>query len=100
MYLSLLNTSLHQFLCCMKRQWRNDILIKEIACKLKELRTTKDVSQEAVYESTGVHIGKIETEQYNITVSTLSKLCNYYEITLEDFFKGMKGKEQIGRAHV
>ena len=30
--------------------------------------------------------GKIETARYNITVSTLSKLCNYYGITLKEFF--------------
>lgn len=57
-----------------------------IAGRLKELRAKKGVSQEIVYEDTGVHIGKIETVRYNITVSTLSKLCNYYGITLKEFF--------------
>ena len=52
------------------------MLLEAIAGRLKELRAKKGVSQEIVYEDTGVHIGKIETARYNITVSTLSKLCN------------------------
>lgn len=70
----------------MKKQWRDDMLIRRIAGRLKELRMRKGVSQEAVYDTTGIHIGKIETEQYNITVSTLSKLCDYYGVTLDEFF--------------
>lgn len=73
----------------MKKQWRNDVLISEIARRLKERRVENGLSQETVYFNTGIHIGKIETEKYNITVSTLSKLCDYYNITLEEFFKGL-----------
>lgn len=62
------------------------MLLEAIAGRLKELRAEKGVSQETVYENTGIHIGKIETARYNITVSTLSKLCNYYGITLKEFF--------------
>ncbi len=70
----------------MKQPWRDTMLLEAIAGRLKELRAEKGVSQETVYEDTGVHIGKIETARYNITVSTLSKLCNYYGITLKEFF--------------
>lgn len=66
--------------------WRDTTLLEAIANRLKELRVAKGVSQETVYEDTGIHIGKIETARYNITVSTLSKLCNYYGITLKEFF--------------
>ena len=78
-----------EFLCFMKKQWRNDVLIEERARRLKDLRIGRGLSQETVYFNTGIHIGKIETEKYNITVSTLSKLCDYYQITLEEFFKGI-----------
>lgn len=62
------------------------MLLEAIASRLKALRVAKGVSQETVYEDTGIHIGKIETARYNVTVSTLSKLCNYYGITLKEFF--------------
>lgn len=92
MYISLQNASLSRFLCLMKKQWRNDPLIHVIAVRLKELRVEKELSQEVVYFNTGIHIGKIETEKYNITVSTLSKLCDYYGVTLEEFFRGIETK--------
>ncbi len=69
--------------------WRDTTLLEAIAGRLKELRAGKGVSQETVYEDTGVHIGKIETARYNVTASTLSKLCNYYGITLTKFFDGL-----------
>ena len=68
------------------QRWRDTKLLEAVAGRLKELRIAKGVSQETVYEDTGIHIGKIETARYNITVSTLSRLCNYYGITLKEFF--------------
>ena len=70
----------------MKQPWRDTMHLEAIAGRLKELRAKKGVSQEIVYEDTGIHIGKIETARYNITVSTLSKLCNYYGTSLKEFF--------------
>lgn len=77
----------------MKQPWRDTILLKAIARRLKELRAAKGVSQETVYEDTGLHIGRIETERHNITVSTLSRLCDYYGITLSEFYEGIKVPE-------
>ena len=73
----------------MKQPWRDTTLLEAIAGRLRKLRAEKDVSQETVYEDTGVHIGKIETARYNITVSTLSRLCNYYGTSLKEFFDGL-----------
>ena len=73
MYKSLSNIGEVCFFVNMKQPWR-------------ELRAEKGVSQETVYEDTGIHIGKIETEKYNITVSTLARLCRYYGISLGAFF--------------
>ncbi|MCD7968952.1 MAG: hypothetical protein LUF87_01180 [Alistipes sp.] len=38
---------------------------------------------------TDLNIGNLELGRTNITVSTLSILCNYYGLTLEEFFKGL-----------
>ena len=70
MYKSLSNIGEVCFFVNMKQPWRDITLLKAIAGRLRELRAEKGVSQETVYEDTGIHIGKIETEKYNITVST------------------------------
>ena len=68
-------------------QIRNDILLKKISNKLKYLREQKGVSQQEIYNDIDINIGRIESIEANISVSTLSKLCEYFEISLADFFK-------------
>lgn len=67
----------------------NAPLTKSIAQKLKQLRTEKGLSQEFVYLETEVHVGRVESGNVNISIVTLAILCNYYKITLKDFFDGI-----------
>jgi len=71
----------------MSKQRINKILVSSIAKKIKQLREDKGISQEMFYIDTDIHIGRIESGKSNITVSTLSSICDYFEITLVDFFK-------------
>ena len=71
-------------------QLRNQQLIQQIAVLLRQLREAKGVTQEDVYENTGIHIGRIETGQLNLTISTLEKLCVYFGITLAVFFERLQ----------
>lgn len=57
-----------------------------ISKRLKVLRKERALSQEDVYNDTGIHISRIETGKINITVITLGKLCKYFKIHLSDFF--------------
>lgn len=74
------------------RQIKNDILLKSISLVLKELRSIKTLTQEEVgndikaNRDLNIHIGRIETGRNNISVSTLFVLCDYYEISISDFF--------------
>ena len=70
----------------------NDVLVRAIGNKLRDLRLKKGLSQDVVYIDTDIHIARVEMGKYNITISTLSDLCDYYGITLEEFFKGIKTK--------
>jgi len=65
----------------------NSILISKIVMKIKQLREEKGVSQEIFYIDTDIHIARIETGKLNITVSTLKDICDYFGISLSDFFK-------------
>lgn len=71
----------------MKSQLKDTELLKVIAEKLKVIRYEKGLTQEDVYNDTGVHISRIETARVNITVSTLNALCKYYDISLVDFLR-------------
>ena len=68
----------------------NPALTGSIAQKLKQIRQGKGLSQEFVYLETEVHVGRVESGKVNISVVTLSILCNYYGVTFEEFFRGIK----------
>ncbi|MCR2031468.1 helix-turn-helix domain-containing protein [Alistipes timonensis] len=61
-------------------------LLEAVVRKLKQLREAKGLSQRIVYIDTDFNIGKIEVGKTNITISTLSRLCNYYGTSLKEFF--------------
>ncbi|MVO10394.1 helix-turn-helix domain-containing protein [Flavobacterium sp. TP390] len=59
----------------------------KIILNIKELRKSNNVTLETFYFDTGIHLARIEQGKTNITISTLSKICNYFKISLSDFFK-------------
>jgi transcriptional regulator with XRE-family HTH domain len=71
-------------------QFRDQELLVSIGLAFKELRSNIGLSQEQVFNDTGLHIGRIETAKTNLTISTINQLCKYYEIPLKDFFKVVK----------
>ena len=71
----------------MGKQRKNSILVLKIANRIKQLREEKGISQDSFFIDTDIHIARIESGRSNITVSTLSAICDYFGITLSDFFK-------------
>ena len=68
----------------------NTELLWKIAARIKELREAKGITQEAFYHDTGIHIGRIERAQRNISVTTLAQVCEYLGVGLEEFFRGLQ----------
>lgn len=73
----------------MKRQIRESVKLA-VAARLRELREQKGVSQESVYIDTDLNVGRIEAAMNNLTIDTLAILCDYYGVTFEEFFRGIK----------
>jgi transcriptional regulator with XRE-family HTH domain len=66
---------------------RNKGFILSVAGRLKEVREQKDLTQEIVVYDTGINIGRIESGHRDISLTTIKTLCDYYEISVKDFFK-------------
>lgn len=64
---------------------RNELL--KLANKVKKLRNSKGVTQEVALIDTGIHFGRIEQGKRDISLTTLLKICKYFEITPSEFFK-------------
>lgn len=74
-------------LCTMKRQRRNEILVEQVVERLRSIRRAQGLTQENVRFDTDLNIGRIESGRHSISLTTLADLCDYYGISLEDFFK-------------
>ena len=80
----------YNFAVKMKKQRCNQELLNEIAKRIKQLREEKGISQDTFYIDTDIHIARIELGKVNITISTLKDVCDYFQISLFDFFKNIK----------
>jgi transcriptional regulator with XRE-family HTH domain len=69
---------------------RNEDLLKAIGRSFKKLREEAGLSQDNVFEATGIHVGRIETARTNVTISTVEELCRYYGVSLQQFFQALK----------
>jgi transcriptional regulator with XRE-family HTH domain len=68
----------------------NQELLNFIAQRIKTLRNEKGLTQEDFYNDTSIHIGRIELGKRDISVSTLSKICDYFGISIKEFFEGLE----------
>ena len=84
-------------LCIMKRQRRNDILVEQVVERLKSIRRDRGLTQENVRFDTDLNIGRIESGRHSISLTTLADLCDYYGISLEEFFKEIETQRQPSR---
>lgn len=65
---------------------KDEIILKKIALCIKTLRTKYSVTLSEFYIDTGIHLARIEQGKTNVTVFTIQKICDYFNITLSDFF--------------
>ncbi|HAO15475.1 MAG TPA: hypothetical protein DDE71_07945, partial [Tenacibaculum sp.] len=73
---------------CQKRMIlsKEEVILKKIALCVKNLRDDYNVTLSEFYIDTGIHLARIEQGKTNITISTLQKICDYFNITLSTFF--------------
>jgi transcriptional regulator with XRE-family HTH domain len=65
-----------------------DALKRQLGLRLKELRLAKGLKQEdlADYGFSYRYYGKIERGIVNVTLETLARLCEIFEVSLSDLF--------------
>lgn len=77
------------FCLIMAKQRTNNIVVPKIALRIKQLREEKNITQEVFVFDTNINIGRIESGKSNITISTLAIICDYFGVSLQDFFKDL-----------
>jgi transcriptional regulator with XRE-family HTH domain len=65
--------------------------LRALGEEIRELRTQKKLSQEALAGMAGIHtnvVGRLERGSYNPSVMTLAALAVKLGVTLEELFRG------------
>jgi transcriptional regulator with XRE-family HTH domain len=68
------------------KRHRNKALLLKAANRIKILREQHNITQEVFYNDTGINIGRIERGVNDLTICTLERICDYFNICLKDFF--------------
>lgn len=56
-----------------------------LAKRVKELRLEKAVTQEQMYNDTGIHVARIEQGKRDVSYTTLVKIAAYFEKSIGEF---------------
>lgn len=67
----------------------SDTIPLEIVRRLQRLRQARGYTLQEVYDATGIHVARLEASKANMRVTTLAVLCQYYEVSLAEFFQGL-----------
>lgn len=70
----------------MSKKLQNTELNSKIVLCIKKIRKEKNITLEVFFFDTGIHLARIEQGKQNITINTLFKICNYFDLKLSDFF--------------
>lgn len=65
-------------------------LLDTLTTRLKAARMQKKLSLQEVFDLTGIHIGRLESNRANMTVLTLLTLCRLYEVRASDLLQGLE----------
>jgi len=71
---------------------KNEIVLTQLAEKIKARRTELNISQEKLAEKCDfdrTYISLLERSKRNLSFSNLKKLCDGLEISLSDLLKGL-----------
>ncbi len=72
---------------CYVAKQRNKAYFKKIGQRIKKLRMERGLTAREVTADVGLNIGRIENAGDDIRLGSILKLCDYFEITVQEFFK-------------
>lgn len=71
----------------MNKRRLNKKLVGQVVEKLKVYRQECNLTLERVSDDTGLNVGRIETGEHDMNLTTLADLCDYYGKSPADFFQ-------------
>ncbi len=76
-------------------QRRDDKVLRQVAERIRDIRKELKITQDVVEDDTSLSIGRIEAGSMNLSLTTIVILCDYFEVSLEEFFHGIGNQYPI-----
>jgi len=64
-----------------------EVFNKKVSLAIRHFRNEKGVNQDKAYIQTGTHFARLEQGKVDPRISTIYKICDYFEITISEFFE-------------
>ena len=74
----------------MAQDIKDPVLLRKIAMQLKQLRRERNITQDIFFYDTNIHIARLEMAKSDIKISTIKSICDYFEISISDFFEAVE----------
>lgn len=71
-------------------RFKDTSFLQKVGERMQQLMTDRGITHEVFYNDTSINPHRLIIGQVNMTLSTFSRICQYLDITPEEFFKGMK----------
>jgi transcriptional regulator with XRE-family HTH domain len=65
----------------------NKTILLELANRIKTLRNERNLTQTVCYEDTGINFGRIERGVRDVSLTTLIRICRYFDITMNELLE-------------
>ncbi len=73
----------------------DDKVLRQVAERIREIRKELKITQDVVEEDSGLSVGRIEAGSADLTLTTIVIPCDYFEVSLEEFFRGIGNQYPI-----
>jgi DNA-binding Xre family transcriptional regulator len=72
-----------------KKFYKDEAFLKLIGKRMQELMIEKDITHEIFYNDTEINPHRHIIGKHNMTLSTFKRICDYLEVSPDEFMKGL-----------
>lgn len=69
-----------------ERYFKDEVFVEKLAQRIREVRNTHAQTQEELIDNVNLAIGQYEVGSKVPTLMSVLKICNYYNISVREFF--------------
>ena len=72
-----------------KKYFRDEAFMLVVGERIRELMKEKSITHEVFFNDTSINPHRLIVGKKNMTISTFKRICDYLEVSPEEFFKGI-----------